>query len=202
MSWYLYSTESIPNKNLVGKPTYTPEYLLHGGVQIIVEGGWQKVEDKFYNFRHEDWKDRAGRRTRIAGDEVMEALANRFKDRGVIIVDHEPSAEEKKELESRSKALNDAFRMSQVEWYETQVEEKKVTGHGRTKPTAYEDQCYQLLGLTKPYSVEAMRAQRHPGEAVGEQIVAALERLEKRRQDQFTGTPEPETTPTHASHKK
>jgi hypothetical protein len=27
-----------------------------------------------------------------------------------------------------------------------------------------------------------MRAQRHPGEAVGEQIVAALERLDKRRE--------------------
>lgn len=198
MSWYLYSTESIPNKSLVGKPTYTPEYLMHAGVQIIVEGGaWQRIEDKFYSFRHEDWKDRAGKRSRIAGDEVMETLANRFKDRGIVILDHEPTPEEKAKLEASSKALNDAFRMAQVEWYESQVEEKKVTGHGRTKPTAYEDQCYQLLGLTKPYSVEAMRAQRHPGEAVGEQIVAALQRLEKRREEQFSGPTEPA-----APHKK
>jgi hypothetical protein len=81
--------------------------------------------------------------------------------------------------------------MTQVEWYENQVREKEVTGKGRTTPTPYEDECYTLLGLTKPYSVEAMRAQRHPGEAVGEQLVAALDRLMNRRRAEEEGEPVP-----------
>jgi hypothetical protein len=54
--------------------------------------------------------------------------------------------------------------MKVVEWYENQVTEKQVTGKGRTTPTPYEDECYTYSASTKPYSVEAMRAQRHPGE--------------------------------------
>jgi hypothetical protein len=182
--YHLYSVESFPSDTLLGKPMYTPEYLAHWGItlQDVKGGQWMEFKDNFYNTYHADWKDRAGTRRHIAGEDLFKALKQRFANRGVAIFDHAPTAAEKAIAEKDCMEKNLAFRMASVEAYENEVNEKKVTGHGRTKPTPYEDECYTLLGLTKPYSVEAMRAQRHPGEAVGEQIVAALVgRLEKRR---------------------
>lgn len=186
MSHYIYTTEAIPNEKLMGKPSYTPEYIAAHGVQLapLPAKQWVKLPDSWTNMVHKSWTDKAGTRERVFIDDIVKAITSRFNLRGVILIDHEPSAAEKKDFERQSEEANLAFRMKAVEWYENQVREKEVTGQGRTTPTAYENECYEVLGLTKPYSVEAMRAQRHPGEAVGEQIVAALDRLEKRRLQQ------------------
>jgi len=193
MSYWVYSEEGLPNPQLAGKPSYTPEYMQAAGVQIIVpERTWFKIPDNFYNVSHRDWTDRQGHRTHVAAEDLIKIFEKRFSERGVIFLDHEPSDTERRVYEMKSRDANTAFRMTQVEWYENQVREREVTGQGRTKPTAYEDQCYTTLGLTKPYSVEAMRAQRHPGEAVGEQIVAALSRLEERRAQMSPEPPKPQ----------
>jgi hypothetical protein len=184
--FYIYSSESLPNPALMGKPGYTPdgEYIQHGGFRIglLPAGEWMVLPTRVPNIRHRDWLDRAGTKEMIYLEDIAPAIRTKTEMRGVILIDHEPAPEEKKALEKKSKDLNLAWRMKCVEWYENQVREKEVTGHGRTTPTPYEDECYTILGLTKPYSVEAMRAQRHPGEAVGEQIVAALDRLDQRRE--------------------
>lgn len=188
MSWFIYSTEPLPNPSLMGKPGYTPdsEYVKHGGFCLsqLPEKTWVQLPNVTKTIRHRDWLDKRGTEERIYIDDVAPAIRTRFSKRGVIVLDHEPTTEEKKQLEQESENTYNAWLMECVENYENQVREKEVTGHGRTKPTPYEDMCYSILGLTKPYSVEAMRAQRHPGEAVGEQIVAALDRLEKRRTEQ------------------
>jgi hypothetical protein len=183
MPYFVYSVEAFPSDTLMNKAMYTPEYLSHWGIMLqgIEAKKWIEFKDNFYNTYRVDWKDRAGTRRHIAGEDLFKALKQRFANRGVAIFDHAPTAAEKAIAEKDCMEKNLVFRMASVEAYENEVNEKKVTGHGRTKPTAYEDECYTILGLTKPYSVEAMRAQRHPGEAVGEQIVAALDRLEKRR---------------------
>lgn len=182
MSYWLYSVESFPNAELQGKSGYSPEYLMHAGIQLTLQAKtWTKLPDRFSSVRHKDWANRAGERYIVTVEDIIKPLEARFASRGVIFLDHEPSAAEKAKYEKEAHEVNLAHRMAAVEWYENQRHEKEVTGQGRTRPTPYEDQCYQILGLTKPYSVEAMRAQRHPGEAVGEQIVAALERLDARR---------------------
>lgn len=183
MSYWMFSPESLPNDKLQGKPGYTPEFLMHAGVSLgqVKAGEWVKLPDGYSNIRHADWRDKKGSEEYTPASRVIKALEARFKSRGIVFIDHEPSRTEREALEKEAKDINLVYRMSCVEQYEAQVREKEVTGHGRTQPTPYEDQCYSVLGLTKPYSVEAMRAQRHPGEAVGEQIVAALERLEARR---------------------
>ncbi len=182
MSHWLYSVESFPHQDLLGKAGYTPEYLQHNGIQLTVKGGeWTELPNNWTNITHRDWMDRKGTRERILVEDLVKAIVASKPGRGLVILDHEPSASEKQRIEKQAAEANTAFRMKAVEWYENQVTEKQVTGHGRTNPTPYEDECYSQLGLTKPYSVEAMRAQRHPGEAVGEQIVAALDRLNKRQ---------------------
>lgn len=182
MSYWLYSIESFPHDKLIGKAGYTPEYAHFAGIQLTVEGKkWQELPNAWTNVTHKDWMDRKGTRERILTEDIIKAISTRFAGRGLTILDHEPTDTERKRVEKEAEEANFAFRMKAVEGYENQVREKEVTGHGRTNPTPYEDECYTILGLTKPYSVEAMRAQRHPGEAVGEQIVAALDRLDKRR---------------------
>lgn len=183
MAIFVYSHESIPNQKLMGKASYTPEWLQYAGVTLppLNAGEWQELSESYYWRYKRDWTNKAGSREHVEGSSVMGVLSKRFEARGVIFLDHEPTKNEREVYALKSKSANDAFRMSCIEFYENQVREKEVTGHGRTQPTAYEDECYSILGLTKPYSVEAMRAQRHPGEAVGAQIVAALEMLDKRR---------------------
>jgi hypothetical protein len=180
---YVYSHESIPSDKLMGKPSYTPEWLQAWGVTLpqLKAGEWMELPDNYYWKYKKDWVNKQGTREHIAGTDVVEKLKGRFDKRGVIFLDYKPDDIQKKVFELKSKEANLAFRMTCVENYENQVREKEVTGHGRTQPTAYEDECYSILGITKPYSVEALRAQRHPGEAVGEQIVAALDRLDQRR---------------------
>lgn len=190
MSYYIYSEEAFPNEELQGKPGYSPERLMHAGIQLAVHAKtWTKLPDRFSSVRHKDWVNRAGERYIVTIEDIVKPLEARFGNRGVIFLDHEPSAHEKAKFEHEAHEANLAYRMAAVEWYENQRHEKEVSGTGRTRPTPYEDQCYQILGLTKPYSVEAMRAQRHPGEAVGEQIVAALERLDARRAEQAAAKP-------------
>lgn len=217
MPYWLYTSESLPNPELSRKPGYSPEILEAGYVTLpaITEGEWiafhnlfartagskeqaipfRTNSEGFYTMRHRDWKDRAGTREFVAYSDLSAAVRARWGIRGVIVLDHEPTADEKAELEKRSKDANMAFRMRVVEEYENAVREKEVTGQGRTRPTPYEDECYTLLGLTKPYSVEAMRAQRHPGEAVGEQIVSALDRLMSRKRAEESQEPLPPKPP-------
>lgn len=190
MSYWLYSVESFPHQTLIGKAGYTPEYVNHAGIQLTVEAEkWQELPTRWRQVMHRDWMDKRGTAENIMTEDMVKAINSRFSGRGLTILDHEPSATEKKKLETEAADANLAHRMRVIEQYEDQVREREVTGHGRTKPTPYEDECYTILGITKPYSVEAMRAQRHPGEAVGEQIVAALDRLEKRRNAQTSPAP-------------
>jgi len=186
MAYWLYSAESFPNQEMMGKPGYTPEYLSHSGIQLgpIEKEKWAPLPSNWTLVKHRDWMDKRGTPERVLAEDIVKAIVNKHGSRGVVILDHEPDAAEKLVAIRQASDANKAFRMKAVEWYEGQVREKEVTGRGRTNPTPYEDECYTILGLTKPYSVEAMRAQRHPGEAVGEQIVAALERLEKRRKEE------------------
>jgi hypothetical protein len=195
MAYWLYSAESFPNQAMLGKPGYTPEYLAHAGVQLapVEKEKWTSLPTNWIIVKHRDWMDRRGTPERVLTEDIAKAIANKQAGRGLVILDHEPTPDERKRLEKECADANMAFRMKAVEWYENQVREKEVTGHGRTNPTPYEDECYTILGLTKPYSVEAMRAQRHPGEAVGEQIVAALDRLDKRRQKEEVTRAEADT---------
>lgn len=188
MPYFIYSSETLPNPALMGKPGYTPdaERISHAGFSIgqLDAGKWISLPNYISTLHHRDWLDKKGTTGRVYMDDVAPAIRTKFGHRGVMVLDHEPTSEERKELERKSQELNLAWRMTVVEWYENQVREKEVTGKGRTAPTPYEDECYNILKLTKPYSVEAMRAQRHPGESVAENMVAALERLIARREQE------------------
>lgn len=175
MPYFCYSTEALPSMKLMGKPGYTPEYMLWHGVQVIVpEKEWFKINDNHYIVKHRDRSDKAGYREHVAGEDIVKGLKVRFEQRGVIFLDHEPTPAEKEALAKVSEELNLKFRTAAIDFYEDQRHEKEVTGQGRTKATPYEDECYDILKLNKPYSVEAFKALRSPGDEAAKKIADAI----------------------------
>jgi hypothetical protein len=204
MSHWVYSAESLPNEELIGKPGYNPECFMWGGIRLPFKKGWQKFPDTFTTIHRQSWRDRPIRdiiQMRDSDDEgktikgLARVIEERYASRGVVVLDHEPQPSEKLKLQIAADEANLAFRMQLVEQYEERLKQRAVGELVPVKVTPYEDECYDILGLTKPYSVEALRAQRHPGQAVGEQIVAALDRLMTRKQAEATQQPLPVTEP-------
>jgi hypothetical protein len=175
MPYWLYSSEGLPDLDLMKKPGYTPEYMQHHGVQVVMpEREWIKLNDNHYILKHRDRSDKAGYREHIAGEDIVNGLRKRFETRGVIFLDHEPSATEKEALAKVSEEINLKFRTDAVDFYEQQRHEKEVSGQGRSRPTPYEDKSYELLKLNKPYSVEAFKALRAPGDEAAKKIADAI----------------------------
>lgn len=178
MAYYIYSTEALPNPEMMGKAGYTPdsEYVRWGGVCLppIPKKKWMQLDDSYPTLMHRDWRDRAGTEVDIPIRRFKGIIDHRFASRGVIFIDHEPSPVEKEILEKKSEELNMAFRMECIRFYEDQVREKEVTGHGRTKPTPYEDECYDMLGMKKPYDPKTIQALRDPGATAAKEIAEAI----------------------------
>lgn len=183
MAHYIYSTEPLPDPALMGKPGYTPdqEFIRWAGLTLppVEEKKWQKLPEQLNTIRRSDWRDRQGTPVEIHISKFAPIIKANFAKRGVIFLDHEPSDVEKKKLESVSEELNLAWRKDCIQEYESQVRDKEVTGFGRTKPTPYEDKCYELLGQKKPYSVEHFQAMRDPGQMAANKIADAIAEANK-----------------------
>lgn len=178
MAYWIFSSEALPNPDMLGRPGYTPdsEYIKFGGIALpfIPKNKWMQLPDTMATLRRQDWKDKHGQEVEIPIRKFKGIIDGRFAERGVVFLDHEPTDFEKQELRKVSAELNLEWRRQCIQWYEDQVREKEVTGHGRTKPTPYEDECYEVMGMEKPYSVEAMRAQRNPGQEAALKIAEAI----------------------------
>lgn len=183
MAHWIYSHEALPSQKLMGKPGYTPdsEFIRWGGLTLppLNERQWTKLPDYLNTIRRSDWRDRQGTPIEIHISKFAPVIKNSFAKRGVIFMDHEPTEREKAELERVSRELNLEWRKECIQLYEDQVREKETTGHGRTKPTPYEDECYEMLGQKKPYSVEHFQAMRNPGDVAAQKIAAAIAESQK-----------------------
>jgi DNA-binding Lrp family transcriptional regulator len=190
VSYWIYSSEALPNPEFLGKPRYTPdsEYIKFSGIALpfIPKGQWMKLPDEFTTIRRADWKDKHGTEVEVPIKRFMAIVNNPergFAERGVIMLDHEPGEAEKKKLEQLSAELNFKFRGKQVEFYENQ-RQMALARQGTYEPTPYIDECYDIVGMKKPYSMEALKAQRDPGQAAAVQIASAIkEALQGARQD-------------------
>jgi hypothetical protein len=203
MSWWIYSDEALPNPQMMGKPRYTPdsEYIKVGGVALplIPKQQWMQLPDEFTSVRHADWRDKHGTEVVIPIKRFKPIVDNPergFAERGVIMLDHEPSETEKKRLEVVSHELNMKFRKRQVEFYENQ-RHIATARQGTYDPTPYVDECYEMLHMKKPYSVDALQAQRDPGAAAAQQIADAMVgALKKDREDTAMRVAEELTRPS------
>lgn len=175
MPYWVYSPETIPNPEMFGKPGYTPEWMVWHGIQlpILTKGEWLKLPDVFRTSRHRDWRDRAGTAEIVETESIMKAIHARWGNRGIVVLDHEPTKEEKETIAARSDKLNQAFRVTQINFYEREAKRAEAR-QGEYYPSPYVDECYEILGVLRPYSPEALRAQRQPGEAVADRLADVL----------------------------
>jgi len=170
----------MPRIDLFGQRDYTPDndWIGFNGVNIgpVPAKEWMKLPDRIKSLRHHDRTDRQGHTYHVFADEIVKANQHRTP-RGVIFLDHEPTAAEKVELEAQATKANIQFRMEAIQFYEDQVREHDTGNPARTKPTTYELECYELLGVERPGSIAAFKSQRQPGEAVAERFAAQMEKL-------------------------
>lgn len=180
MAWFVYSTEALPNPEFMGRPGYTPdaEYIRFGGctLPMIPKGQWLKLPDSYLTIRRSDWRDKQGTEVEIPIRRFKPIVDNPdrgFSERGVILLDHEPTDVEKSKLEQLSAELNLKFRKKHMEFYENQ-RQIALARQGTYPVTPYTDECYEMLGQKKPYSVEALQAMRDPGQHAAQQIANAI----------------------------
>lgn len=202
MSYFIYSSEALPNPEMLGKPRYTPdsEFVRFNGIALppIPKKQWTQLPDEFLTIRRQDWKDKRGTEVEVPVKRFKAVVDNPdrgFAERGVIMLDHEPSASEKAKLASLSEELNLKFRKKAIEFYENQ-RQMALARQGTYEPTPYIDECYDILSMKKPYSMEALKAQRDPGAAAASQIAEAIAgALKKDREDTANAALEALTRP-------
>jgi hypothetical protein len=186
MPWYVYSSEELPNSQMMGKPRYSPdgEYIRWNSITmrvideqgrescIIPKGRWAQVVEVQTTKRRRDWRSPA-EEVDVPASKFKPIVDSRFGERGVVMLNHEPSEAERKHLEAVSATTNMGFRRRAVEFFESQ--RKSAEGRqGTYEPTPYIDECYEVLGMRKPYSMEALRAQRDPGREAAIDIANAM----------------------------
>jgi hypothetical protein len=179
-TFYVYSHEPMPRTDLFEKRDYNPanDYIAFNGVWLnpVPAKTWTAIPDRIRSVRHRDRSDKAGTPYHVFADELVSANRERLGPRGVIFTDHLPDGAEKAELEATAEARNLQFRLDLIQQYEEAL--KEAEANGRTvKANTYLTECYNIAGMERPGSVEALRAQRQPGEAVANRLVEALEQL-------------------------
>lgn len=183
-TFYVYTVEPMPRTDLHMKRDYNPanDRIAYNGIYLppVEAKTWTRIEDRFKSLRHLDRSDRQGHVYHVFADELVKANQERLRPRGVVFTDHEPTAAEKATLEKEALDANIQFRLEAIQHYEDQVREHETGNPARTKPTTYELECYEVLGMERPYSVAAFKSQRDPGGAVTERFAAAMEKLVER----------------------
>jgi len=185
MSYYIYSHDPLPNPEMMGKSRYTPDsdYIRTAGVTLPVLPGktWVELDEddpRFTTFHRQDWTVKKANLHYINVRlkqfmPIVNGKESRFALRGVVMLDHEPSAEEKARLEKACAQNNLEFRRKAIEFYEQQAELAKAN-KGTYPPNPYIDECYDILKIKKPYSLEALKEMRSPGEEAASRIAAAI----------------------------
>lgn len=177
MSYWIWSSEALPNPKFLGKPRYTPDgsYIRWGGLALpyVPEKKWMKLPDSLSTIRRKDWKDRQGEEVEIPMRRFMPVVTSQFAEVGVIMLDHEPDEKEKAALEPVSRDLNLKWRKKQIEFFENQRDMAKAR-QGVYDPSPYVDECYEVLKMDKPYTVDALQALRDPGASAADRIATAI----------------------------
>lgn len=177
MPYYVFAPEDLPNPEMMGKPYYTPEYIILNGFQFppLKKGVWTPLPNTYRTVRHRDWVDKQGASdTVFIDEEFIQRLRDQgWEKRGFIFLDHKPSQVEEHQARQESKRLNETFRQKCIDQFEHDAEARKMRG-AYIQPTPYVEECYAILGIAKPYSVEALKAQRQPGEEAALKIADAI----------------------------
>lgn len=208
-NYFIYSHEALPNPEMMGKPRYTPDgsWIKYAGVTLpaLPAKTWVELEEddpRYATIRRRDWRDRQPDAVEVPLRRFMPVVKNQFAERGVVMLDHKPSQAEQQAISVACEEVNLKFRKKAIEDFENQREMAKAR-QGTYDPTPYIDECYDVLHMKKPYSLEALKAHRDPGaeaaNRIADAIAGALRSDRKEREDaamkvaeQLVTVPEPQ----------
>lgn len=183
MPYFIYSHESLPNPSMMGKPRYTPDsdYIKLGGITLpaLPKQEWLELNEddpRYVTVRHADWRDRHGTEIEVPlkrFKKLVDNPNNSWAERGVVMLDHLPTPEEKKHIAGACSENNLRFRKKAVEFFENQRDMAKAR-QGTYDPNPYVDECYDILNMPKPYSLDALQEQRRPGEYAAVRLADAM----------------------------
>ncbi len=159
MAYYIYSVESFPS------PTRPGEFIEVNRQRIAVEAGkWTKLNPRYEFFQYTDYQDNQGRIDTFADWQMAEEIARLYGHRGVVVLqtDDINSAREREAKEREALAANRAHRKTIIEAFQLSRRERLVGGQGRIHPTPYEAECFDVLGVPVPDTLEEVQAARSP----------------------------------------
>jgi hypothetical protein len=172
MSWSVYSAEDFPKWD--EENGCMCDYRQALGVQVILKAGqWTKLEDLYRHVRYESWIDAAGegRESVVLGKEVALRLEGDFRTKGIACADLDKiTDEERVGLEKKANEANLKMRRMFVDRFEQQFRTKMQGGPGRWLPNAYEAECYKILGLKPPDTVQKAPEERQPQVVIKESV--------------------------------
>lgn len=191
MAWQIWSPEDFPKR---GEQGYMVDYRQAYGIQIILEKNtWKELDaDGFYTKSYSNsWVDKQADEKEItvsAKDLAVRICRDAGGEFNGIYVPvglmycygEKTTPAELEALEAEGKKRNLIYRKKVVENFETQFRVKSQGGPGRWTPNPYEQECYELLGITPPEIVNRPVAAVapavqiiQPDPAVMAQLVAA-----------------------------
>ena len=161
MAYYIWSEEQFPGSAASGRQH---EYAQVIGLTILIpEKHWLKLESRYTEGRrHDDWQDRQGHAGVHVAEDVAAALEEKYGFRGLISTEEEPGTTQARALQATAKQRNEVWRRTVVEDFLAQRRAAEVGRPGRLLPNAYETECFTVLGITIPNTVDAMRTAQAP----------------------------------------
>jgi hypothetical protein len=172
MAVYIYSVESFPGTDANGRKA---DFLQALGHQIILHGGhWTKLAPKYEWPYFTDFQQRGSGPTNKAiawaskvvtlPEEIAERLTVQHGHRGIVYLQSDPEDNPKRtrDIEAKAKEANTRWREFVIEQYENNRKLRQLTGTGRIVPSLYELECYEVLGLARPGSIDEIKAAKSP----------------------------------------
>jgi hypothetical protein len=173
MAWAVYSMEDFPKWD--ADNGCMADYKQALGVQVVLKAEtWTRLEDFYKHVRYESWVDAAGdgRESIVTGREVAQRLQGDFWTVGIMAADIDKiSDEDRQKIEATAKQNNLKKRRMFVDRFEEQFRTKMQGGPGRWLPNPYEADCYRVLGLKPPDTVQKQETDERSNVQIIEQKI-------------------------------
>jgi len=171
--WAIYSVEEFPKWDSDNQ--CMADYKQSLGVQVVLQAKkWTRLEDFYKHVRYESWIDAAGdgRESIVTGKEVAIRMTGDFGSIGLACADIDKIGDADREaLEAKALANNLKHRRRFVDRFEEQFRTKMQGGPGRWLPNTYEAECYKVLGLKPPDTVQKAETEQRAQVQVIEQKI-------------------------------
>lgn len=181
MSYWLFSMENFPDTRWKRE---SAEIIMYDGIipfGAVEAGKWiplQRIYKRIFATDDQDILNYKPKSERLILDTDLANFINGvYGHRGVLCVPEEMYQTQREQVEEFARATHIKYLNDMMEEFETQRDARIASGTGRMLPTLREQAAYESTGRPRPYSAQAVEAQRDPGANVAKKITEALEKF-------------------------